>query len=168
MWVNNQLTMKLSASQIVPIEFYVIGSKLVIIECKKVCVYKITLPKSSFPLLCTFIPTETEAGCMRNYEEIECDGYCEYFQCYNIAQYLVFNKSGTEGGVIHVWDIMNAKKVGAFALPVEGVSVNVESHEEDEWLLRQVMQHSNDCYFLFNIKDTNFSETGFKDITLPN
>lgn len=80
----------------------------------------------------------------------------------------MFNKSGTEDGVIHVWDIMNAKKVGAFALPVEGVSVNVESHEEDEWLLRQVMQHSNDCYFLFNIKDTTFFETGFKDITLLN
>lgn len=63
---------------------------------------------------------------------------------------------------------MNAKKVGAFALPVEGVSVNVEFHEEDEWLLRQVIQHSDDCYFLFNIKDKTFSETGFKDFKFPN
>lgn len=29
------------------------------------------------------------------------------------------------------------------------------------------MQQSNDCYFLFNIKDKTYSETGFKDITLP-
>lgn len=154
-----------------PYVLYVIGSKLVIVECKKVCVYEITLPKRSFPLLYTFIPTETEAGDMQNYEETECDGYGEHLdlECYNIAQYLVFNKSGFEGGVIHVWDIMNAKKVGAFALPVEGVSVNVESHEEDEWLLRQVMRHYNDPhYFLFNIKDKTFTETGFKDITLPN
>lgn len=85
---------------------------------------------------------------MRNYEETECDGYGEHLdlECY-IAQYLVFNKSGTEGGVIHVWDIMNAKKVGAFALLVEGVSVSVEFHKEDEWLLRQVMQHSNDPHY---------------------
>lgn len=154
-----------------PYFLYVIGSKLVIVEWKKVCVYKITLPKRSFPLLYTFIPTETEAVDMRNYEETECDGYGEHLdlECYNIAQYLVINKSGMEGGVIHVWDIMNAKKVGAFTLPVEGVSVNVESHEQDEWLLRQVMQHSNDPhYFLFNIKDKTFSGTGFKDIALPN
>lgn len=66
------------------------------------------------------------------------------------------HKSGTEGGVIHVWDIMNAKKV-AFTLPVEGVSVSVESHKEDEWLLRQVMQHSNDPhYFCLILKSKLF------------
>lgn len=54
--------MKLSASQIVPIDFYVIGSKLVIIECKKVCVYKITLPKSSFPLLYTLYQQKLRLG----------------------------------------------------------------------------------------------------------
>lgn len=153
-----------------PYILYVIGSILVIVKCK-VCIYKITLPKSSFLLLYTFIPTETETGDIWSYEETECDGYGEHLdlECYSIAQYLMFIMSGTEGGVIRVWDIKNAKKVGAFALLVEGVSVSVESDKKDEWLLRQVMQHSYDPhYFLFNIKDKTFSETGFKDITLPN
>lgn len=148
-------------------QFYIIGSNVVVVECKKVCVYQINLPEITFPHIYSFIVTSMEV--MENgvdeHGEV-CDEYCEDWQHFNIDQYLVSYSEVDEyvRSYIHVWDIVNAKKLPLIVLPEDKLFVSVESHQKDEWLFR--LKHFKPVYntyffSLFNIKTNTFSEASF-------
>ncbi|KAG8280306.1 uncharacterized protein LOC124359936 isoform X4 [Homalodisca vitripennis] len=141
--------------------FYLIGDYLVIVECIRVNVYSINVEDKSIPLAFSFVIPEEDIS---KFQEISHPGIHDY-RCVGwshstAGQYLASSKC--EEGVLHVWDIVNACKVGSFTPPVYGFSIRIFSQVGNDWLLFQNSQSSDDYFlFRFNIENREFSDRFF-------
>jgi len=157
-------------------DFFIVDSKLLIVECIKVIVYEITLPEKEFPLLYSFfvdqssvtpkqVLNDRQCYCERATGGVDgcfpwrrpgcCGPRCDGWNHSSVDQYLVSQRFGfydSEGTAVHVWDISEGTKLGSFFPPQPGLDIKFNCKADDKWFFCQ--QTSGGCYTLlqFDIK----------------
>lgn len=135
------------------------------VNCR-VDVYQITLPKKDFPIHYSFFVTGRKV-CWQKYASRPRVGShkLSVWAHFTVGRYLVSRStSGEERMVIHVWDIINAVKVGSFYFPKQVSNISSQpSSSTNEWFLKGENSHNGQqYYYVFNPKEKKFSDKAFE------
>lgn len=141
--------------------FRIVGFYLVVIECIRVCVYRITLPEKTFPLVHSFLITQNNAVFNARVEHRDHNFGCVSWYHSVVGKFLMSNKC--EENALHVWDIYEASKVGCFIPPEYGFFITLHSFNGDTCLFQLISQHYSAPNYLvtFNLKNKQFSQNTF-------
>lgn len=145
--------------------FHCVGDKFAVRFCCGVEVYQINIEDKTFPLLHKFFIEGANVLDHYDFDANNCDpnDRCPAWIDSSGGNYLVFNKlsSDTTHPAIHIWDIVNLKKVGTFVSPVMCQSVKVFSFLDDTLILA-TQEEEETVYFKFDLTTKLFSDAVFK------
>jgi hypothetical protein len=146
-------------------EIYIVNDYLVVVECLQVKVYEIKISDRSFLLLFSFLINENNVLFNEplNHSWSHYDKRCLGWHYYMIDYYLFASKEHESNScVFHVWDIVNACKVGSFSPPIPGFVIDFHSKMGSKWLLKMDEITGHDTYFFqFDLERRLFSDNIF-------